>query len=63
MTAREFFDKVTQMRQFQKEYFKTRSGIALQRSKSLEREIDAEIERVNNIVRSKEQPQQANLFK
>lgn len=63
MTPREFFDKVAQMRQYQKEYFKTRSGMALQKSKTLEREIDTEIERVNNIVKSREQPQQANLFK
>lgn len=35
------------MRHFQKEYFKTRSRTALQQSKALEREIDAEIDRVN----------------
>ena len=62
MTAREFFDKVAQMRQCQKEYFKTRSGMALQKSKAVEREIDAEIERVNTILQS-QQPQQSNLFK
>ena len=48
MNAREFFNKVTQMRSMQKEYFRTRSKTALQESKRLEREIDAEIKRVND---------------
>lgn len=47
MNSREFYDKVCLMRRLQKEYFKTRSKSALQRSKDVEREIDAEIERVN----------------
>ena len=50
MNAREFFNKVTQMRSMQKEYFRTRSKTALQESKRLEREIDAEIKRVNEIM-------------
>ena len=50
MNAREFFDKVAQMRSMQKEYFRTRSKTALQESKRLEREIDMEIERVEGIV-------------
>ena len=47
MDARQFFERVKIMRHFQKEYFKTRSRTALQQSKALEREIDAEIDRVN----------------
>lgn len=50
MNAREFFDKVAQMRSMQKEYFRTRSRTALQESKRLEREIDMEIARVEGIV-------------
>ena len=50
MNAREFFDKVAQMRSMQKEYFRTRSKTALQESKRLEREIDVEIARVEGIV-------------
>lgn len=50
MNAREFFDKVAQMRSMQKEYFRTRSKTALQESKRLEREIDMEIARVEGIV-------------
>ncbi|MBR4499809.1 MAG: hypothetical protein IKP11_04645 [Paludibacteraceae bacterium] len=48
--ARWFFGKVTAMRQAQREYFKTRSQSALRQSKALEREVDAEIERVNKIL-------------
>lgn len=50
MNAREFFSKVAQMRSMQKEYFRTRSKTALQESKRLEREIDMEIARVEEIV-------------
>ena len=50
MNAREFFNKVAQMRSMQKEYFRTRSKTALQESKRMEREIDMEIARVEGIV-------------
>ena len=50
MKPKEFFDKVVQMREAQKEYFRTRSPQALSESKRLEREIDAEIKRVNDIM-------------
>ncbi len=36
MNPKEFYDKVVQMRRMQKEYFKTRSKEALQKSKQLE---------------------------
>ena len=42
MKPRAFFDKVSEMREAQKEYFKTRSSAALNRSKALEKEIDDE---------------------
>lgn len=48
MKPREFFDKVAEMRSAQKEYFRTRSPQTLSESKRLEREIDAEIKRVND---------------
>lgn len=44
------------MRKAQKEYFCTRSGRALTESKRLEREIDAEIERVNRILSEHRNP-------
>ena len=56
MTPRDFFDKVSRMRAAQKEYFCTRSGRALTESKRLEKEIDAEIERVNKVMADKQNP-------
>lgn len=61
MNAREFFDKVAQMRSMQKEYFRTRSKTALQESKRLEREVDMEIERVEGIV-GKTESEDTSLF-
>lgn len=60
MTPKEFFEKVVRMREAQKSYFKTRSSMALQLSKKLEREIDSEIARVNQII-NKPNPQ-SSLF-
>lgn len=51
MNARQFFDRVVQLRRFQKEYFSTRSKDALRQSIALEKEIDAEIERVQSLVK------------
>lgn len=62
MKPRVFFDKVSEMREAQKEYFKTRSSAALNRSKALEKEIDDEIARVNAILNKRPQPVQGNLF-
>lgn len=59
MNARQSFDRVAQLRHFQKEYFKTRSREALQQSIALEKEIDAEIERVKTIMSAQQSP---NLF-
>ena len=56
MTPREFFDKVSRMRAAQKEYLRTKSGRALNESKHLEREIDAEIERVNRVMAERQNP-------
>jgi hypothetical protein len=62
MKPRAFFDKVSEMREAQKEYFKTRSSAALNRSKALEKEIDDEIARVNAILNKRPQVVQGNLF-
>lgn len=63
MKAREFFDKVVQMRRMQKDYFKTRSSMSLQRSKQLEKEIDDEIKRVEDILKlSESEYRQGNIF-
>lgn len=50
MTPREFYDLVRDMRQQQKRYFATRDRDALTKSKELEKLIDGEIERVENIL-------------
>lgn len=49
MNTRQFFDKVVEMRRLQKEYFKSRSARVLEQSKQVEREIDNEIKRVQDI--------------
>lgn len=56
MDAKEFFKKVSLMREAQKNYFKTRSSRYLSESRSLEKEIDTEIERVNTIIQNKQNP-------
>ena len=61
MNSRDFFSKVAFMRQLQKEYFKTRSKSILDECKTIEREVDAEIKRVNAIIGS--QPKEQELFK
>lgn len=60
MNARQFFEKVSLMREAQKEYFRTRSHDVLRKSKSLEAEIDAEIKRVRDLGYTERQ--QPNLF-
>ncbi len=56
MNSKEFYEKVVRMRAAQKAYFKTRSTASLNESKKLEREIDAEIERVTKIQEERVSP-------
>jgi len=62
MTPQEFFQKVVEMRQAQKRYFKMRTSLDLAQSKKLEKEIDNEIERVNQILSKQNEPTQEDLF-
>ena len=64
MNSRHFFDKVCMMRKYQKAYERSHSQLSYNQSKSIEKEIDAEIERVQNIIREREQKEyeQNNLF-
>ena len=64
MNSRQFFDKVCMMRKYQKVYERTHSQLSYNQSKSIEKEIDSEIERVQNIIREIEQKEyeQNNLF-
>lgn len=57
MTAKEFFNLVSKMRKAQKEYFRTKSASALKFARYYEAEVDAEIQRVEKIVKEKENPQ------
>lgn len=56
MNALDFFNLVTKMRDKQKEYFRTRSSSVLQESKRLEKQVDDEIQRVNGIIKDKQEP-------
>lgn len=57
MTPKQFYDTVVQMRQAQKNYYKTRQREALQQALNLEKIIDDEISRVSQVINSKgEQP-------
>ncbi len=62
MTPQEFFQKVVEMRQAQKRYFKMRTSLDLAQSKKLEKEIDNEVERVNQILSKRNEPTQEDLF-
>ncbi len=62
MNSRQFFDRVVQLRRFQKEYFATRTRESLQASKALEKEIDDEIDRVYKVLAARQQQQPPNLF-
>ena len=62
MDKREFFEKVSEMRDAQKEYFSTRSSASLNKSKKLEKEIDNEILRVRKILSGRKDPVQGELF-
>ena len=55
MNTRRFFYLTASMRKAQKEYFRTRSKDALVLSKELERQVDDEITRVHNILRTRKQ--------
>lgn len=57
MNAKDFFFLVSSMRKAQKNYFRTRTTEALNQSKSLEKQVDAEIQRVNDIINEKQSGQ------
>lgn len=62
MNAKEFFFLVAKMRKAQRDYFRTRSQRALLDSKMYEREVDAEIKRVEQVLRDKAEQQQQKLL-
>ena len=58
MNAREFFYLVAEMRRAQRNYFKTREQRTLVASKILEKQVDDEILRVEEIERRRIQEEQ-----
>lgn len=50
MDARTFFNAVSEMREQQDKFFKTRSQAAFRESRRLEKIVDAEIARVKSII-------------
>lgn len=66
MNAKQFFDKVVELRATQREYFRTRLPEVLRKSKAIEAEIDREIKRVQQIekdrARAEVERQQGSLF-
>lgn len=50
MTPREFFFLVSNMRETQRNYFKNRDQQTLRAARRLENEVDAEINRVKQIL-------------
>ena len=62
MNAKDFFHLVSSMRKSQKDYFRTRTTGALNQSKSLEKQVDAEIQRVNDIINEKQSGQMVMDF-
>lgn len=54
--AYQFFRLVERMRNKQKEYFRTKSQAVLNESKQLEREVDGEIQKANNILNNLAEP-------
>lgn len=58
MNAKEFFYLVSQMRQAQSEYFRTRDQATLRRARALEGDVDDEIARVKAIIAEGERAKQ-----
>ena len=50
MNARAFYNLVKEMRENQRNYFQTRQNRFLSRAKQLERQVDAEITRVERVL-------------
>jgi hypothetical protein len=50
MKPKEFFDLVSEMRQAQRQYFKFGTRTELNKAIRLEKQVDTEIERVNQLL-------------
>lgn len=61
MNARQFYEEVKKMREFQKTYFRQRTQQNLEASKAQEKLIDAEIERVEKLLKERTESQQMTI--
>lgn len=61
MNARQFYEEVKKMREFQKIYFRQRTQQNLEASKAQEKLIDAEIERVEKLLKERTESQQMTI--
>lgn len=61
MNSKQFYEAVENMRRLQKEYYRTRSSLALEASKRQERVIDEEITRVNNLLEKRNEQGELGL--
>lgn len=61
MNARQFYEEVKKMRQLQKQYFRQRTQQNLEASKAQEKLIDAEIERVEKLLKQKTESEQMTI--
>ena len=62
MSAKKFYNLVVNMRKAQRDYFRTRSIRSLNESKRLEAQVDAEIERVEEVLKRQADNQQQKLL-
>lgn len=62
MNAKEFYNLVVKMRKAQRDYFRTRSQRSLNESKQLEKLVDAEIKRVEQIQQQQAAKQQLKIL-
>lgn len=62
MNAKEFYNTVAKMRKAQRDYFRTRSQRSLNESKQLEKLVDAEIKRVEEVLKKQAEQAQGKLL-
>lgn len=62
MNAKEFYNTVAKMRKAQRDYFRTRSQRSLNESKQLEKLVDTEIKRVEEVLKKQAEQTQGKLL-
>lgn len=62
MNAKEFYNTVVKMRKAQRDYFRTRSQRSLNESKQLEKLVDTEIKRVEEVLKRQAEQAQGKLL-